>query len=145
PEIAGFDSQRLLDRHRLGQVARLRHHRKQWENWADCTTPFTWFEHGRALATVGVLEHPVRLAGSDTVIAGIHAVCTDPDHRGRGLCRRLMQAAVEWAAPRFPLMELSTGSPPVYRSAGFTLVRTYRFAARPVGGAPTPVRPMNLD
>jgi GNAT superfamily N-acetyltransferase len=123
---------------------RIRHAEALGARWAEQTTPFTWFEHGRALAHVGVLEHPVRLAGTDTSIAGFHAVCTDPDHRGRGLCRRVLQAAIEWASPRFSLMKLSTAVPQVYESAGFVLRPTHHFAlpSRPVTS--TPLRRMDL-
>lgn len=62
------------------------------------------------------------------------------------MCRQLMDAAVDWAEPRFPLLELSTGSPGVYRSAGFRLCPTYRFVVPPSSyGAPVSLRSMNLD
>lgn len=124
---------------------RIQHAEALGARWAEHTTPFTWFEHGRALAHVGVLEHPVRLAGADTAIAGFHAVCTDPDHRGRGLCRKVLQAALDWSSSRFPLAKLSTAVPRVYESAGFALRPTHHFAlpSRPV--TPTPLRRMDLD
>jgi len=136
----------LYERVWLDMPARIRHAETLGARWADCTTPFSWFEKGRALATVGVLEHPVRLDGRNVIVAGIHAVCTDPDARGRGLCRRLMQAAIDWAEPQFPLLELSTATPDVYRSVGFRVHPTYRFAVPPSSlGSPVSLRMMNLD
>lgn len=142
-EWAAIDA--LYDRVWPTMPARLRHAERLGARWAEHTTPFTWFEHGRALATAGVLCHPVRLAGDDVAIAGFHAVCTDPDARGRGLCRAVMRAAVDWAEPRYPLMKLSTATPEVYRSAGFAVRPTYRFAPAPTPGAPVAMRRLNLD
>lgn len=128
-----------------GMPARIRHAEALGARWAEHTTPFTWFEDGRALAHAGALEHPVRLAGADTIIAGFHAVCTDPGQRGRGLCRRVLQAAIDWAAPRFPLMKLSTGVPQVYQSAGFALRPAHQFALPAASVTSTPLRRMDLD
>lgn len=136
----------LYERVWPGMPARLRHAEALGARWADCTTPFTWFERGRALATVGVLAHPVRLAGQDRVVGGIHSVATDPDARRRGLCGQLLRAAIAWAEPQLPLLELSTASPDVYRSAGFRLQPTHRFAVpASARGARVSLRPMDLD
>src|SRR5688572_9540055 len=86
-EWAAIDA--LYQRVWQGMPARLRQAEVLGARWADHTTPFTWFEGGRALATVGVLEHPVVLSGREITIGGIHSVGTDPAHRGRGLCRRV--------------------------------------------------------
>lgn len=135
----------LYERVWPGMPARLRHAEVLGARWAECTTPFSWFEDGRAVATVGVLEHPIRLAGADTVVAGVHAVATDPDFRGRGLCRQLMQVAIAWAAPRLPLMELSTATPAVYTSSDFALCPTYEFEVPPANASPIELRLMDLD
>lgn len=106
--------------------------------WADFTTPFVWFEDGHALATVGVLEHPVRLASADVVVAGIHAVATHPEHRRRGLCRALLEAAVEWIDARYTIAKLSTDSPAVYKRHGFVSrpLGRWRVASAGAHGAP---------
>lgn len=113
---------------RVDQARRLGVH------WEQNTTPFAWFEDGRALAHVGVIEHPVRLLGEDQVVAGIHAVCVDPTARGSGLARRCMEAAVSWIDERGMPAKLSTGIPSFYSSWGFSVVPTHRFVSDRVGG-----------
>ena len=95
--------------------ARLEAARKLDVHWEAQTTPFAWVEEQRALAHVGVIAHPLRLLGEDRVVAGIHAVCVDPEARGRGLARRCMEAALAWIDERFDLAKLSTASPPSTR------------------------------
>src|SRR5262245_38343439 len=112
--------------------------------WEAQTTPFAWVEKERALAHVGVIAHPLRLLGEDRVVAGIHAVCTDPQARGRGLGRRCMEAALAWIDERFDLAKLSTTIPAFYARWGFSVVPTHRFVARHTGGA-GPARPATLD
>ncbi len=87
--------------------------------WSDITTPFTWFEGGLALATVGVLQQPIRVDGEDRLVAGIHSVGTHPDHRRRGLCDALLRAALVWVDERLDAAKLSTGSPAVFAGHGF--------------------------
>jgi GNAT superfamily N-acetyltransferase len=118
--------------------------RKLRVHWETETTPFAWVEEGRALAHVGVIAHPLRLLGEDRVVAGIHAVCVDPEARGRGLGRRCMEAAVAWIDERFDLVKLSTTIPAFYGRWGFSVVRTHRFVAQRSGGG-GPARPATLD
>jgi GNAT superfamily N-acetyltransferase len=113
-------------------------------HWEAETTPFAWIEEERALAHVGVIAHPIRLLGEDRVVAGIHAVCTDPEARGRGLGRRCMEAALAWINERFDLAKLFTGIPDYYARWGFSVVPTHRFAAHCAGGG-GPGRPATLD
>lgn len=136
----------LYDRVWPGLSSRLRTAESLGARWADCTTPFVWFEGGRAVSTVGVLAHPVILAGEDAVLAGFHAVATDPGHRRRGHCGRLLAAAVAWAEERYALAELCTASPAVFRPAGFRELVVHRFLiqALEVGGGPRPLRRLDL-
>ena len=113
---------------RVGQARTLGVH------WEQNTTPFAWFEKGRALAHVGIIAHPVRLMGEDLVVAGIHAVCVEPTARGRGLARRCMEAALSWVDERDMLAKLSTSIPGFYSSWGFSVVPTYRFVSERAGG-----------
>ena len=112
--------------------------------WEAETTPFAWVEEGRALAHVGVISHPLRLLGEDRSVAGIHAVCVDPEARGRGLGRRCMEAALAWIDERFDLVKLSTAIPAFYGRWGFSVAPTHRFIAQCVGGG-GPARPAILD
>ncbi len=98
-------------------------------SWAAMTTPFALFEGERCVAHVGVMSHPLRLGGRDVLAAGVHAVCTAEDRQLRGLCRRLMRAALAWADATHPVAKLSTDDPPVYTSHGFRPVQTYQFAS----------------
>ena len=82
--------------------------------WPSVTTPFVWFDGEEAVSHVGVLMQPMRLNGEDRLVAGIHAVCTRPSHRGRCLARRLLAGAWAFAVAPTPLRELSTDRPPYY-------------------------------
>ena len=124
--------------------ARIEAARKLGVHWEAETTPFAWVEEERALAHVGVIAHPLRLLGEDRVVAGIHAVCADPEARGRGLGRRCMEAAVAWIDERFDLAKLSTIIPAFYGRWGFSVVPTHRFVAQRAGGG-GPARPATLD
>lgn len=103
-------------------------------HWEQDTTPFAWFEEGRALAHVGVIDHPLRLMGKDLVVAGIHAVCVDPIARGRGLAQHCMEAALSWVDERNMLAKLSTSIPNFYSPWGFSVVPTYCFVSERSGG-----------
>jgi GNAT superfamily N-acetyltransferase len=134
----------LQDRVWPKMSARIEAARKLGVHWEAETTPFAWVEEGRALAHVGVIAHPLRLLGEDRVVAGIHAVCVDPEARGRGLGRRCMEAALAWLDDRFDLAKLSTGIPTFYGRWGFSVVPTHRFVAERAGGG-GPARPAVLD
>src|SRR5262245_111203 len=134
----------LQDRIWPQMSARIETARKLGVPWEAETTPFAWVEEGHALAHVGVIAHPLRLLGEDRVVAGIHAVCVDPEARGRGLGRRCMEAALAWIDERFDLAKLSTAIPAFYGRWGFSVVPTHRFIAQRAGGA-GPARPSILD
>jgi GNAT superfamily N-acetyltransferase len=107
--------------------ARIEAARKLGVHWEAETTPFAWVEEERALAHVGVIAHPLRLLGEDRMVAGIQAVCVDPEARGRGLGRRCMEAALAWIDGRFDLAKLSTTIPAFYERWGFFVMPTHRF------------------
>jgi GNAT superfamily N-acetyltransferase len=134
----------LQDRIWPKMSARVEVARKLGVHWEAETTPFAWVEEGRALAHVGVIAHPLRLLGEDRVVAGIHAVCVDPEARGRGLGRRCMEAAIAWIDERFELVKLSTAIPAFYGRWGFSVLPTHRFIAHRAGGG-GPARPAILD
>jgi GNAT superfamily N-acetyltransferase len=134
----------LQDRIWPKMSARIEVARKFGVHWEAETTPFAWVEEGRALAHVGVIAHPLRLLKENRVVAGIHAVCADPEARGRGLGRRCMEAALGWIDERFDLAKLSTTIPAFYDRWGFSVAPTYRFIAQRAGGG-GPARPATLD
>jgi predicted N-acetyltransferase YhbS len=110
--------------------------------WPSTTTPFVCFDGDEAVSHVGVLMQPIRLNGEDHLVAGIHAVCTRPSHRGRGLARRLLAEACAFADQHTPLSELSTDDPPIYTGHGFRVTQTHRFVACPAARIPVTVRPL---
>lgn len=114
-------------------------------DWRAVTTPFAFFEDGRCIAHVGLIWHPMLLDGERHQIAGIHAVCTARTHRRQGLCRALLERALDHAGPA--LAKLHTDDPPVYTGRGFRVVPTWRFAAatppQPVHWRP--LRPIEND
>ncbi|MCK6521801.1 GNAT family N-acetyltransferase [Myxococcota bacterium] len=110
--------------------------------WPTNTTPFTLFDGDEAVSHVGVLMQPMRLGGEDRLVAGFHAVCTRPSHRGRGLARRLLAEACAFADARTPLSELSTDDPPIYTGHGFRVTQTYRFVASPAAPSSVVCRPL---
>ena len=103
--------------------------------WQDASVPFVAWADGpdgtrRALSHVGLLPVPLRIAGQDTLWAALHAVCTRPSHRGQGLSRPLMQAALDHI-DRSPLpfagTFLTTDQPALYTRYGFRVVPEHRF------------------
>jgi GNAT superfamily N-acetyltransferase len=105
--------------------------------WAPTTHPFTWIENGVPLAHTGVLLHPVRVAGEDHVIAGVHAGCSHPSARGRGLARACMDAAVDWIDAHGLTAKLGTDLTDFYQRWDFRFVPNHQFlSARTGGGGP---------
>ncbi|MBK9647816.1 MAG: GNAT family N-acetyltransferase [Deltaproteobacteria bacterium] len=79
--------------------------------WPSVTTPFVGFDGDEAVSHVGVLMQPMRLNGEDRLVAGIHAVCTRPSHRGRGLARRLLAGGLRLRRPAHPAQRAEHGRP----------------------------------
>lgn len=104
-----------------------------WD-WGAVTEPFVRWEDREAVAHVGVLAHRVVLAGEVREVAGIHAVVTRSDRRGRGLARSLLAEALAWADARFDVTKLGTGVPEVYAGHGFRAFRLHRFVVDHAGG-----------
>jgi len=111
--------------------------------WAPTTHPFAWIEDGQALAYTGVLLHPVRLAGEDRVIAGVHAVCTHPTARGRGLARACMDSAIDWIDAHGLTAKLGTDLTDFYQRWDFRSVPNHRFVSARSGGV-GPARRLSL-
>jgi GNAT superfamily N-acetyltransferase len=82
--------------------------------WERVSTPFVYVEGGALLSHVGVLEMPLFLTGAAQRVGGIHAVCTHPEHRRRGLFRRVMEDALRYCDERYETVELTTDHPEYY-------------------------------
>lgn len=91
-------------------------------SWFDRSTAFVALADGEVVAHVGLLPIELILEGDPVTVAGIHAVGTHPDHRGRGHCRALLEEALAFADTRYPLAQLTTEVPRVFRRHGFRSV-----------------------
>lgn len=96
--------------------------------WAAVSTPFVHREGDRIVGHVGLIELPLVVAGQRRAVGAIHAVCTDPDRRGRGLGRALMAEALRAADARYDTVVLTTLIPDFYARFGFRPVREHAFA-----------------
>jgi GNAT superfamily N-acetyltransferase len=102
--------------------------------WTTVSTPFVRGEDGRTVGHVGLIELPLVVAGQRRAVGAIHAVCTDPDRRGRGLGRALMAEALRAADARYETVVLTTLIPDFYAPFGFRAVREHAFARTLPGG-----------
>lgn len=98
--------------------------------WESVSTPYVVREGERIVAHVGLIELPIVLAGHPVAVGTLHAVATDPDHRGRGLFRRLMGEVLDDSADRYAALILTTEHPEYYTRFGFRHVPEHRFVAR---------------
>jgi GNAT superfamily N-acetyltransferase len=96
--------------------------------WAAVSTPFVRREGEHVVGHVGVIELPLVLAGRAVRVGSIHAVCTHPERRGRGLGAGLMKDALAACAERYETLVLTTEIPDFYARFGFRAVREHAFA-----------------
>jgi GNAT superfamily N-acetyltransferase len=88
-------------------------------DWCERSTPFVHSVDGTVVSHVGVLEIPIVLGGRSCTIAGIHAVCTQVEQRGRGHMRACMEAALAWVDARHRTAVLWANDPGIYAQFGF--------------------------
>ena len=124
----------LLDEGFPGLAARVAAAEASHGPWASVTEPFVRWEGPRAIGHVGVIAHRVRLAGATVEVAGVHAVCTRIDARGRGVARGLLVEACAWADRAHTTAKLFTDVPAVYASHGFREVPLHVFHVDRPGG-----------
>ena len=106
--------------------------------WAGVSTPFVLWEEARAVGHVGVIELPLVIGGRSCRVGSIHAVCTDPDHRGRGLGTALMREALAACRGRYDTVVLTTLVPDFYAKLGFRGVREHAFSRALPPSRPAP-------
>ena len=109
--------------------------------------PFALFTADRrCVATVEAAILPLVADGIEMMAAGIRSVAVDPDWRGQGLFRDLMNAALTWCDTETTgLTCLYTEDPALYGRFGFQPLMQHAFvgkAPRPSGT--TPVRRLDL-
>ena len=116
-----------------------------WD-WDLMTEPFAVDLDGAPIAHAGVLIHPIRVAGTDCDVAGVHAVCTAPEHRRQGHARTALDEATRWIDAHGMLAKLHTAVPEVYEPLGFRSVPVHRFRVERAGGRDVPeTRPPQLE
>ena len=96
--------------------------------WHECSMPFVCWSEGMPVAHVGVLEIPLVVQGQEMTVAGLHAVCTDPEHRRRGLARQLLERALSYVDGKFAASLLFADDPRIYEGHGFRVAPQSRFA-----------------
>jgi GNAT superfamily N-acetyltransferase len=106
--------------------------------WTRASTPFVRWEDGRAVGHVGVIELPLVIGGRERRVGSIHAVCTDPERRGRGVGAALMQEALAACRDRYETVVLTTMIPDYYTRFGFRPVREHAFSRALPPAAPGP-------
>lgn len=110
--------------------------------WDPAHAPFSCFDGPVCAANVSVVPLSLLVAGRAVRGAGIQCVATRPEHRGRGLFHRLMNAALAWCdeTAQFESAFLYTGTPSLYVPFGFRPLSEDRFVCLtpppPMGRAP---------
>jgi GNAT superfamily N-acetyltransferase len=98
-------------------------------DWYEASTPFVEREGARAVAHAGVVPVVFAAEGRELVAGGVHAVCTAPDRRGRGLMRRALERALAFADARYETVVLWTEEPALYVRHGFVARAELQFEA----------------
>jgi GNAT superfamily N-acetyltransferase len=96
-------------------------------HWEEVSTPFVYWDGERPVSHVGVLEIPMVLEGREVRVGGVHAVCTHPDFRGRGLYKTLMAEVMSWCEDRYQTLVLTTSQSFLYEPFGFRVMPECRF------------------
>jgi GNAT superfamily N-acetyltransferase len=103
--------------------------------WDPSYTPFSYFDRdGLCAANASVTGLPMLLGGRHLDALGLQTVAVRPPWRGHGLCRDLVERALQWCAERSELVLLTTAIPALYERFGFRVLAQHRFA----GPAPSP-------
>jgi predicted N-acetyltransferase YhbS len=97
------------------------------------------------IASTGLLVVDVEVAGTRFPVVGIGGVIVRQSHRGRGLARRVVAAALDRArtlGPDMALLFCHADRAGLYRKLGFSEVTDPVLVAQEVGYAPMPQRTM---
>ena len=103
-------------------------------------------EDGRLVASTGMLVVEVSVdEGVPFEVVGVGGVIVAPGHRGQGLARVVVEAALERAAgigPHFAMLFCRDGVAGLYRKLGFELVERPVRVHQPTGSVVMPVNTM---
>lgn len=111
------------------------------------STAFAWFdETGTCIANISAFSLPLVIDGTLVHAAGLQSGAVRPSHRGRGLYRDVMQAALDHCdGEGFEAVALLTDTPDLYRRYGFRPLLQHRFSGEaPDGGNPSPIRRLDI-
>jgi predicted N-acetyltransferase YhbS len=100
-------------------------------------TAFAWFdEAGACIANISAFSLPLVVNGTFLRAAGLQSGAVRADHRGRGLYRDVMEAALNHCdAEGFEAVALLTDTPDLYTRYGFRTLAQHRFTGTaPEGG-----------
>jgi len=111
----------------------------QWSTWGA-------FDDGRLVAKVVDLHHDQWWGGRVVPASGIAGVAVEPEHRGRGVTRAVMAAAMHGARDRgVAVANLFCTSTAVYRALGFEVASVMRTVSLPTDVlSRAPVRSVQL-
>ncbi len=96
-------------------------HSRAWHGSAPSFSAFV-LEGDEVIAHLGVVERRVTVGDVPVDVAGLQNVCVLPEHRGRGLCREMLAAAMAEAKGRgvdFGLLFCVAKTVPVYERCGW--------------------------
>jgi predicted N-acetyltransferase YhbS len=102
-------------------------------------------DDGRLVASTGMVAVAVEVEGQRFQVVGIGGVIVNARHRGRGLARTVVEAALERAAalgPAFALLFCHDDRAGLYERLGFSTVEPPVLVEQPEGEAEMPQRTM---
>ena len=109
--------------------------------------PFAWFDgEGRCIANISAFSLPLVVNGTFVRAAGLQSGAVRPEHRGKGLYRDVIEAALRHCdAEGFEAVVLLTDTPDLYRRHGFRVQAQHRFEGpAPTGGRAGPLRLLDI-
>lgn len=120
---------------------------KHGGRWQTCKA-FAWFDDtGTCIANISAFALPLVIDGIAVRAAGLQSGAVRPSHRGHGLFRDVLQAALDYCDDQgFDAILLLTETPGLYRRHGFRVLAQHRFyAAAPTDGRAGPVRRLHIE
>lgn len=101
--------------------------------------------HGRLVAVAGIVLADVEAGGESFPVVGLGGVIVNVAHRGRGLARRVVTAALAHAeklGPEFMLLFCHADRVGLYRKLGFAELDSTVTVEQPGGAIEMPMRSM---
>ncbi|MBD8527184.1 GNAT family N-acetyltransferase [Pseudomarimonas arenosa] len=99
----------------------------EWGEWGQGYRVLAWQEGDQLLASVGVTRMSMIIHGESIQADQWGAVACHPDHRGRGLSRHVLEAAIKQAGARPIFLYANPNVREFYPRFGFRPLSSYRF------------------